>query len=500
MTDPMTATRKAATAAIAPATATARDPRFALGQSVGLAAFVWGYPLVETFRTCRLQTLAGDSDTVAWRSDIDRLQHVQRASTAADRDVVTPANDLLYTTGWINLANGPRLLHVPSSKKHGGRYFVLALYDAWTNNFENPGLRTSPPQGETVVLLGPGAPVNHPLPAGARVVRSPTDLVWLIARVVVGQSGGAGDDIADDPDISTGTDVLADVVAARALQADIRLECPPGTDSGGHPVAVKNWVGEPQDTMAALLERPGDAAAIAGSFFTNLCQCLADAPPALEDTGLAAWFTRGKLVPGKIFDWAWLDAPLRDGLQQGLLDAAALLVSGSRSHIARPWAASFAMGRYGHNTLTRALTAYKGLGGLASDEAVYAMGDFDADKQPLHGGTRYVMRFEPGDLPPVDAFWSVTMYDADRFLYPNPMGRYAIGDRTPGLQRDRDGGLSLLIGHQPPPGAVSAASTANWLPAPAGSFYLILRMYCPRPEARTWRIPPLARVPSLTSS
>ena len=486
MTDPMTVTGKAASTATATAIAVASDPRFALGQSVGLAAFVWGYPLVETFRTCRLQTLAGDSDKVAWRSDVDRLQHVQRASTAADRDVVTPANDLLYTTGWINLANGPRLLHVPSSKKHGGRYFVLALYEAWTNNFENPGSRTSPPQGETVMLLGPGAPMDHPLPAGARVVHSPTDLVWLIARVVVGQS----DDVSTD----ASTDADTDVLAARALQADIRLECPIGTDSGGLPMAVKNWVGEPLDTMAALQERPADAAAIAGAFFTNLCQCLTDAPPALEDTGLAAWFTRGKLVPGKIFDWAWLDAPLRDGLLQGLLDAAALLVSGSRSHVARPWAASFAMGRYGHNTLTRALTAYKGLGGLASDEAVYAMGDFDADRQPLHGGTRYVMRFEPGDLPPVDAFWSVTMYDADRFLYPNPMGRYAIGDRTPGLQRDADGGLSLLVGHQGQPGAANAASTSNWLPAPAGSFYLILRMYCPRPEARTWRIPPLQRI------
>jgi hypothetical protein len=480
----MTATAKSPSQSPSPAVAAAspRDPRFALGQSVGLAAFVWGYPLVETFRTCRLQTLAKDSDAVAWRADFDRVQHVQRASTAADRDVVTPANDLLYTTGWINLANGPRLLHVPSSQKHGGRYFVLALYDAWTNNFENPGSRTSPPQGETVMLLGPTAPMYVALPAGARVVRSPTDLVWLIARVVVGQT----DAIEGEGD--TDSESNADARAARALQADIRLECPAGTDSGRHPLAVQNWLGAPQDTMAALLERPEDSEAIAGTFFTNLCQCLTDAPPMLEDTGLAAWFTRGKLVPGRAFDWAWLDAPLRDGLLQGLLDAAALLVSGSRSHTARPWAASFSVGRFGHNTLARALTAYKGLGGLASDEAVYAMGDFDADKQPLHGGTRYVMRFEPGDLPPVDAFWSVTMYDADRFLYPNPMGRYAIGDRTPGLQRDPDGGLSMMVAHQRP------NNPANWLPAPAGSFYLILRMYCPRPEARAWRIPPLQRV------
>jgi hypothetical protein len=242
--------------------------------------------------------------------------------------------------------------------------------------------------------------------------------------------------------------------------------------------------------MAALHERPHDAAAIAGAFFGNLCRSLVDAPPALADSGLATWFARGKLVPGKAFDWAWLDAPLRDGLQQGLVDAAALIESGSRSHLARPWAANYALGRYGSDYMTRALVAYKGLGGLASDEAIYAMGDFDGDKQPLDGHHSYQMRFEPGDLPPVDFFWSITLYDADRFLYTNPYNRFSMGDRTLGLQRDPDGGLTLLTSHQPP------ANKANWLPAPAGQFYLILRMYGPRPDTPSWCIPPLQRVPA----
>ncbi len=447
-----------------------RDPRFALGQSIGLAAFVWGYPLVEMLRTCRLQTSTDPAEVVAWRAGIDRIQHVERAATAADRDVVTRANDLLYTTGWINLANGPRLLHVPSPRAHQRRYFVLALYDAWTTNFDNPGLRTSPPEGETVLLLGPGAPADTSAPAGARVIRSPTNLVWMIARIVV----GSGDDIP----------------LARALQADIRLEVPATTDSGLAPAAVRDWHGPAQDTMVALQERPHDAAAVAGAFFTNLCRGLADNPPPAADAGLADWFGRGKLVAGAAFDWAWLDAPLRDGLQQGLEDGAALLLSGSRSHLARPWATSFSLGRYGNNYLVRALTAYKGLGALDSVEAVYSMGDFDSAKQPLHGDHAYQLRFEPGDLPPVDAFWSITLYDADRFLYANAMQRYSIGDRTPGLQRDPDGGLTLSIRHGAP------AEPANWLPAPRGSFYLILRMYNPRAEVRGWRIPALHAIPA----
>ncbi len=450
------------------APAAGSDPRFALGQAIGFSAFVWGYPLIESVRTCHLQTTPSLAQKAAWGAPIDHVHHMTRAATAADRDIVTPANDLLYTTGWINLANGPRLLRVPSARLHAGRYFVLALYDAWTNNFANPGLRVSPEAGETVVLIGPETPVDDDLRSLGRVVQSPTNLVWLIGRVVVG-------------------DATADILAARTLQADIRLDCLPGTDSATQPRAVGEWVGEAEDTIAALSARPGDSLTIAARFFTNLCHAMAENPAPAADAGLIAWFASAKLVPGFAFDWQFIDKPLQDGLHQGLLDAAALVVANSRSRVARPWAASYVLGRYGSNYLTRALTAYKGLGGLASDEAIYAMGDFDAHKQPLDGQHRYTMRFVAGDLPPVDSFWSVTMYAADRFLYPNPLERFAIGDRTSGLQHDPDGSLTLIISHQRP------SDTSNWLPAPLGSFYVMLRMYCPRAEARTWRIPPLVK-------
>ena len=441
------------------------DTRRALGQSIGLTAFVWGYPLVESVRTCALQTQAGRRGQATWHAGMDRIQHGKRAATDRDRDVVTPANDLLYTTGWFNLANGPRLLHVPSSARHARRFFVLALYDAWTNNFENPGLRDSPPEGEVVALVGPGTPADAALPAGARVVRSPTDLVWLIGRTVVGDE--------------------ADRVAARALQDDIRLECPAGTDSGRAPASVADWTGAAEDTVAALQARPQDLEAITGAFFTNLCRALADQPAPASDAGLQEWLARARIVPGAAFDWARLDPSTRAGLCQGLREGVALMLQASHSQVARPWAASYVLGLYGNAYLVRALTAYKGLGALQARQAVYAMGDFDGQRQPLHGSRRYVMRFEPGDLPPVDAFWSLTMYDADRFLYTNPIARFSIGDRTPDLQSDPDGGLSLLIGHEAP------ADTRNWLPAPAGPFYVILRMYLPREEVRSWRIPPL---------
>lgn len=490
----------------------AGHPQFALGQALGYTAFTWGYPLVETQRTCRLQVQvpehlqlqpgAGNSaastppPSAAWHAPIDRLRHRLEVATEADRDVVTPANDLLYTNGWIHLADGPRLLRVPASARHPGRYFVLALYDAWTNNFANPGLRESPPQGETLVLVGPGtsdeAVARAVVAAGmdgdnsanalaartasVRVVHSPTPLVWLIARVLAGE----GDDVH----------------AARALQAEITLDALPGSDHGRLPHAVQHGCGPPQETLAALQERPAQADQIAAAFFNNLCHALVDQPVPPADAGLAHWLARGGLAPSPNFEFMQLDAPLRAGLQRGLQDAAAAIEHASRSRRARPWAMNMQIGRYGTDYLLRALTAYKGLAALAAEEALYAMCDFDAERAPLHGRHAYVQRFEPGELPPVDGFWSVTLYDADRFLYRNSACRYALGDRTRGLTFDADGGLTLHIAHLPP---TDSAAKANWLPAPAGSFYLVLRLYVPRADVRSWRIPPLHKA-ALTQS
>ena len=145
--------------------------RKALARSIGLAAFVYGYPLTETYRTCALQTApraerrSGASAGSDVRAPLNTLHHAPRPSTHEDRDVVTPANDLLYTMAWLHLAHGPMLLTVPASARHPGRYFVLPLYDAYTENFENLGPRNCNPEGETVVLVGPGGTVLQGRPA-----------------------------------------------------------------------------------------------------------------------------------------------------------------------------------------------------------------------------------------------------------------------------------------------------------------------------------------------
>lgn len=444
--------------------------RRALARSIGLTAFVYGYPLTETYRTCRKQTDPRDAGKADARNMDARgmrcntLHHSERPSTDADRDVVTPANDLLYTLSWIHLKDGPQLLTVPSSSAHAGRYFVLALYDAYTENFDNLGPRNCGTEGGTVVLVGPHGSVPEAL-RGHRVVRCPTDLVWLIGRIVVG----------DESDRS----------AARRLQADIVLRSAPGTPDGARPAAVEHWRGEPVDAMAAAFENGEPAAQVAPRFFTNLCQAMAEAPGRTQDRGLVAWFGQIGLLPLASFAWEALDEPAREGLIEGFADGVNLVAAQGRNRRPRPWMIHGATGRYGNEYLGRARVAYLGLGALATDEAVYAAAHFDAQQQPLDGRQRYVMQFEAGELPPVDAFWSVTLYDGNRFLYGNEIQRHSIGDRTPGLHHAADGSLRLEIGHQRP------ADTRNWLPAPAGRFYLILRMYHPREGFRDWRIPEL---------
>lgn len=443
--------------------------RHALGQAAGLSAFLWGYPLIESLRTCRLQASPQPGETPQWASPIDHLHHVTHAACARDRDVVTPSNDLLYTTGWINLATGAKLLHVPASRNHGGRYFVLALYDAWTNNFENPGSRTSPPDGETLLLCGPDTPRGGGVPEGVRIVESPTNLVWLLARVLT----GPGDDI----------------LAARCLQADITLESLDSERNSRPPAVTLQWRGSAaQDTIAALHHRPESADAIADDFFQNLCRALAEEHCPAADEGLFALIGHAGLKAEAEFDPSVLDAETLAGLRAGLQQGVALISTASYSPRARPWIPNFNIGRYGTRYGVRANVAYRGLGALAPDEAIYAIGDFDVRGQPLDGGTPYAMRFEAGDEPPVDAFWSITLYDDDRFLYGNDSERHAIGDRTADLQRDADGSLTLHISHTAP------TDTRNWLPAPAGRFYLVLRMYAPRPQVRQWRIPALTPV------
>ena len=421
------------------------NPQQALTAAAALPLVIYGYPLIETLRTCRVQTSV-QAATGYGRAPVNVLSASTRQWTHEDRDIVTPANDLLYFCGWIDLSDGPVTLQVPPLSEPD-RYYVVELLDAHTNNFENLGPRNVPAEGAAVKLVGPGQQ------AGAgRAVACPTSLVWLIGRVLV-----QGEQ---------------DLPAAHAFEQGFRLDAPA---IGRQPQCVRLW------------RETGDAAL---DFFHNLFQALREFPPSPEERGLLTLLRRLGIRLEDEVDIAALRPAVQAGLVSAYRQGMDLIEAHTRSQGCKSWGYSLKLGVYGDDWLMRATTAMKGLGALRADEAVYAMADFDADGQPLTGAGTYELRFAAGHLPPAQAFWSVSLYGEDRFFTANAIGRYAIGDRTPGLRYEDDGSLAIAISHARP------ASIDNWLPAPAGPFYLILRLYHPSPAfiAGQYVIPPVRRI------
>lgn len=421
------------------------SPQEALVAAAALPLVIYGYPLIETLRTCRLQTSV-DAPTRYGRAPMNMLSASARQWTHEDRDIVTPANDLLYFCGWLNLADGPVTIHVPALPD-ADRYYVVELLDAHTNNFANLGPRNVPREGANVEIVGPGQRGS-----GVHVVEAPTTLVWIIGRVLV-----------------TGPDDLA---RANAFEQGFQVAQSAGP---ARPASVAQW----QDT--------GDAGV---DFFQNLFRAMRDFPPSAQEQGLFTLLRKVGLRLEDDAEVAALRPSIVNGLRSAYAQGMALIEAHTRSQGHKAWGYSMRLGIYGDDWLLRACTAMKGLGALRADEAVYAMADFDADGAPLHGQHRYELRFAPGMLPPAEAFWSVSLYGEDRYFSANEIGRYAVGDRTPGLRMEPDGTLVIPIGHARP------ADDANWLPAPDGPFYLILRLYHPSAGfiAGQYTIPAVRRI------
>ncbi len=408
-------------------------------------AVVAGYPLLESLRTCHTQTM---STTPGYgRAPLNVIAHSEQPWTDRDRDIVTPANDLLYSNAWIDLRHGPVVLELPARS----RYFVAELLDVYTNNFLNLGLRTVPERGGRYALLGPHAS-EADAPAGTHPVHCPSALVWLLARVLV--------------------DDAADLSAARAVQSAIRLH---GPAIAAPPRSVARW----QDTGDAALD-----------FWANLARALDDFPPPAEQRGPFDLLAAAHIELAPDGTMPALRRTTVEGLRSAYETGMALIEGHTSSASKAPWRYSTRLGRYGNDYMLRAATAMKGLAALAADEAIYAMTDHDQHGDALDGRHLYRIRFADGGDLPADQFWSISLYGADRYFAANAIGRHALGNRSP-LVRDADGALTFEVAHEPPPGPAS-----NWLPAPAGPFYLILRLYHPQQRLLDgrYRFPPVERV------
>lgn len=417
--------------------------------------YVFAYPLVLMELTKRQFVAPGA--TGLGRAPINTFAHVPVAPDHSFEGVVSPNIDTLYSIAWLDLSAGPILLSAPDT---GSRYYMLELLDAWTNVFACPGTRTTGTGAGEFALVGPGW--QGALPAGAQRIDAPTSQVWLIGR--------------------TQTNGVADYPAIHAIQAGYRLTLPDdastaSTDHGPGPV---HPVTAPVDQVAALGP---------GTFFAMTAHLLAANPPRPDDAPMVEALERLGVVAGRPFDWDALTAGEHKEITRGVADGLRLVEETGRwprAELHNGWLTAYDLGDYGTDYLHRASIAWVGLGANLAADALYPLARVDADGESLHGSNRYSLHFEADALPPADAFWSLTMYNDQQFLVDNPLSRYAIGDRDP-LEFNLDGSLTLLIQHASP----DEGRESNWLPAPEGSFNVIMRLYLPRPEALdgTWRMP-----------
>jgi hypothetical protein len=422
--------------------------------STGAAAYVYGLAPLSVARTVQ-------------RFPRNQIVSIGQLVEPDVRTVVSPNVDTTYTVGQIDLSGAPLVVDVPDT---AGRYYVLQFMDAYSNTFAYIGRRTTGTGPGSYVLVPPG--FTGAPPPGARPIRSPTNLIWLIGRTLV---KGA-----------------PDLPAATELMRGYRLTPAASWAAGARANPLLLPAFPPMQTRLAL-PRGLD-------LYDELGEAIAANPPPSGDACALRAFRAVGIGPG-------LEPSrevTRDVAVRAALAAAPQIAAGIVARAverANAWSRRrnngwFVplryIGDYGRNWLGRAVIARFALGANTRAETVYPAAVTDSRGRTLRGRFRYRVRFPRGKLPPADAFWSLTMYDASGYLHPNALHRYAIGDRTPGLRRGRDRSLTLRIQHARPGGRASA----NWLPAPAGRFRMILRIYEPRGSVLrgTWRPPPVRRV------
>jgi hypothetical protein len=375
---------------------------------------------------------------------LNRFVSLPNLADHRSRMVTTPNNDTLYASAQLDLGAGPLTLTIPPS---GERYVSLALMDAYTNNIAVLGTRTLGPEGGHFRLIGPDDPGGEP-----HTIRMPTRHVWALARIMV-------DDEADLP-------------AARAVQAGFVVAGPEAPNS----------------------ELPASRNADWRSYFASADRLLALNPPPVTDLGLLRRIARLKLGHGR-FDSASFSNFEQDAIARGVERASATIGRRDRSgsQLIGGWHyPDRGLGKYGQAYQLRAQIALTGLGALPPEEAVYMRAQ-GPDRGLFDGLQLWQMHFPAGECPPVDAFWSLSLYeptdDGQFFFTENTLRRYAIGSRTKGLMFNADGSLDLWIGNKAP----DADRLPNWLPAPAGPFALFMRAYLPKPNLQNgqYRLPPV---------
>ncbi|ACL63170.1 DUF1254 domain-containing protein [Methylobacterium nodulans] len=425
-------------------------------------AYIYGYPLVTMEMTRRVLTNVVAPEGKS--APMGQFANLREYPDAKFRAVTAPNADTLYSSAFLDVGREPYILSIPNED---GRYFLMPMLSAWTNVFSVPGKRTTGTGPQTYFIAGPGW--SGSVPSGAKLIQAPTSLVWIIGRTYC-----------------TGTP--EDYKTVHALQDQYRLI--PASAAATSYTPPAGQVDPGIDTKTAVREQVNNLDA--ATYFNLLAALMKDNPPALADGVAVAKMASLGIVSGRTFDPRGLTPSVREAVEQAPKQAISRIMGHMKTtgrHI-NGWTFTTDGGDYGKDYLQRALVTAVGLGCNLPQDAVYPLTTVDAAGRRLAGTSKYVMRFPAGELPPVDGFWSLTMYDANFFFVDNPLNRYTVSPRN-NLQTNPDGSVDLFIQTESP----GPQRESNWLPAPTGPFILMLRTYWPKDALLngSWAPPPVTR-------
>lgn len=431
---------------------------------VAREAYSFFYPLI-TMDLTRKQCTNVEAGKMPGFGPMNLFSHMRAYPDADFKTVVRPNFDTLYSIAWLDLIKEPMVISVPDT---GNRYYLLPMLDMWTDVFASPGWRTSGTQEKHFVV----APISWTgtLPEGTERITAPTPYVWIIGR--------------------TKTDGPDDYEAVHKIQDGFTVT--PLSQWGKSPLAVGLRIDPTVDMKTPPMEQVNRMNAAA--FFAYAAELLKLHPPHIADWSIISRMERIGIKPGKSFDFPKLETKIQHALERAIRDEleSMLALLPKMGRAVNGWRMNTdTMGVYGNYYLKRALVAMAGLGANQPEDAVYPLNFTDANDNPVDGSNNYVLHFSKEELPPVEAFWSVTMYDKDGFQCENSINRFAISSWMP-LKTNSDGSLDLYIQNESP----GSDKESNWLPAPKGKLGVTMRLYAPKASVLTgeWNPPPIRLV------
>lgn len=436
-------------------------------QTIG-EVYAFGYPLVLMDMTKQVTTNTELPHPTRPRAPINQLGHFREFPDHTLTAVVKPNVDTYYSIAWLDLGQGPQVLSMPATD----RYYLLPFMDAYSNVFASPGTRTTGTAAQNFMIVGPNW--KGEVPAELSLIQAPTEMVWMLGRIQVN----------DEEDGAT---------TVRAIQDSMRLI--PYSAYGNPEYEAPKGQLDPnfQETTPVKAIRALDL----NAYFNRLSDLMVENPPADRDSAMVRKMEKLGLVPGKPFELNSDNLILRTKLK-ALPEFIHKRMEKRRAEpdtnlLRNGWSiATDGIGEYGTEYLRRAFINFIALGANLPEDAVYPNLIYDINGEPLNGKRRYQIHFDADQLPPVKAFWSLTVYNADEFLVENEYNRFALGDRDE-LNYNEDGSLDLYIQAEVPP----AEDQVNWLPTPKeGPFFMTLRLYWPESQVLSgdWLPPPVIPV------